>query len=344
MRFTPTTRRALVFLTVLSLLFVFFGPALADDEPQFKLRLAQIHPTDSDYDQRAQSFAKKVFERTEGRIKIDVFSGNMIGDWTEIFDMVQKGTLEMSMAQANANVDPQLNLAYYFPYIATSSEEARKVYGPDGWAYRIIRELWAKNNIQALAVVPIGMAGLSLSSLPEKYAEPGAVHEMKVRVMPMKACEWTYESLGYIPTPIPYTEVHRSLESGVVDGQMGGPPFQAWQFKDVNKVWIQYNDYFESWWFTINMDIWNQIPAVDQYVLLEAAQEESNIQWERADELDEEYRQKLVKEYGWSIVGFSEEELDAIASHVRKTVWPKMEELVGKELMDRIYEESGIKR
>ena len=40
----------------------------------------------------------------------------------------------------------------------------------------------------------------------------------------------------------------------------------------------------------------------------------------------------------------TQEELDAIATHVRKVVWPKMEELVGKELMDRIYKESGIPR
>jgi hypothetical protein len=33
---------------------------------------------------------------------------------------------------------------------------------------------------------------------------------------------------------------------------MGGPPFQAWSFRDVNKVWIQYNDYFEQHWIVIN--------------------------------------------------------------------------------------------
>lgn len=343
MTFTNSTKRIMVCLVTLSLLFAFFGMAAAAD-PQFTMRLAQVHPVDSDYDLRAKSFAQKVFDRTNGRIKIDVFSGGVLGDWTEVFEMVQRGTIEMSMAQANANFDPQLNLAYYFPYIVTNSEEAKKVYGPNGWAYKIIQDLWAKHNIKALAVVPLGMSGVSLNKVPEKFSEPGASHGLKVRVMPIKPCEWTYEALGYIATPIPYAEAYSAIQTGIADGQMGGPPFQAWQFKDVNKVWIQYNDYFESWWFAINMDLWNKLSKEDQNVMLQAAQEESDVQWSRSDAIDEEYRQKLAKEYGWEIVTLSQEQLNAIATHVRKVVWPKLEEIVGKELMDRIYTESGISR
>ena len=343
MKFTATTKKLLVCLVAFSMLAMLLGTALAA-EPQFKMRLAQVHPVDSDYDLRALSFAKKVFEGTDGRIKIDVFSGGTLGDWTEVFEMVQRGSIEMSMAQANANFDAQLNLAYYFPYIVTNSEEAKKVYGPDGWAYKIIADLWAKHNIKALAVVPLGMSGVSLNKVPEKVTEPGASHGLKVRVMPIKPCEWTYEALGYIATPIPYAEAYSAIQTGIANGQMGGPPFQAWQFKDVNKVWVQYNDFFESWWFAINMDLWNKISPEDQAVMLKAAQEESEIQWGRADQIDEEYRQKLVKEYGWEIVTFSQDQLNAIANHVRKTVWPKMEGIVGKDLMDRIYKESGISR
>ncbi len=342
MVFSKISKRILVCLVTLSFLFVFFGVALG--APQFTMRLAQVHPVDSDYDLRAKSFAQKVFERTDGRIKIDVFSGGVLGDWTEIFEMVQRGAIEMSMAQANANFDPQLNLAYYFPYIVTNSTEAKKVYGPEGWAYKIIQDLWAKHNIKALSVIPIGMSGVSLNKVPENYAKPGATHGLKVRVMPIKPCEWTYEALGYIATPIPYAEAYSAIQTGIADGQMGGPPFQAWQFKDVNKVWIQYNDYFESWWFAINMDLWNKLSPEDQAVMLQAAQEESDIQWARAEELDEEYRQKLIKEYDWDVIILSQEELDAMANYVRKIVWPKMEELVGKDLMDRIYKESGISR
>ena len=343
MTFTNTTKRILVSLVALSLLFVFIGAASAA-EPLFKMRLAQVHPVDSDYDLRAKGFAQKVFERTEGRIQIDVFSGGVLGDWTEIFEMVQRGTIEMSMAQANANFDPQLNLAYYFPYIVTNASEAQKVYGPEGWAYKIIQDLWAAHNVNALAVFPVGMAGVSLKEKPADNANPAKAKGLKVRVMPIKPCELTYEALGYIATPIPYAEAYSAIQTGIADGQMGGPPFQAWQFKDVNKVWIQYNDFFESWWFAINMDLWKKLSKEDQEIVMTAANEESLVRWENVAKEDEEYRQKLKAEYGWEIVMLTADQLKACADHVRKVVWPKMEELVGKELMDKVYKESGIER
>jgi TRAP-type C4-dicarboxylate transport system substrate-binding protein len=185
------------------------------------------------------------------------------------------------------------------------------------------------------------MSGVSLKTKPANYAEPGPKN-MKVRVMPIKPCELTYEGMGYISTPIPYAEAYSAIQTGIADGQMGGPPFQAWQFKDVNKVWIQYNDYFESWWIAVNLDLWNKLSPEDQEVLQTAALEESAVQWERAAAEDEKYRQMLKDEYDWEIVILTPEQLTVIADHVRKEVWPKMEDLVGKELMDRIYKESGI--
>jgi TRAP-type C4-dicarboxylate transport system substrate-binding protein len=325
-------------------LLAVFAVSPASAAPQYTWRLAQVHPVDSEYDILAKEFARKVEERSNGRIHIDVFSGGVLGDWTETFEMLSRGSLEMNMAQANSNFDPKLNLVYYFPYLVKDLEEARKVYGKDGWAYKIIQDLWVAHNVQALCVIPVGMAGVSLRNKPANYADPSASKNMKVRVMPIKPCEVTYEAMGYISTPIPYAEAYSAIQTGIADGQMGGPPFQAWQFKDVNKVWIQYNDFFESWWIAINLDLWKSLSPEDQEVLRSVALEQSDIQWVNAAGEDERYRQKLKEEYGWEIVILTPEELTKIADHVRKTVWPKMEELIGKELMDRVYEESGIPR
>jgi TRAP-type C4-dicarboxylate transport system substrate-binding protein len=316
----------------------------ASAAPKYTWRLAQVHPVDSEYDILAKEFARKVEERSNGRIHIDVFSGGVLGDWTETFEMLSRGSLEVNLAQANSNFDPKLNLVYYFPYLVKDLEEARKVYGKDGWAYKIIQDLWEAHNVKALSVVPVGMAGVSLRNKPANYADPAASKNMKVRVMPIKPCEVTYEAMGYISTPIPYAEAYSAIQTGIADGQMGGPPFQAWQFKDVNKVWVQYNDFFESWWFAVNLDLWKSLSPEDQEILQSVALEQSDIQWNNASNTDEEYRQKLKNEYDWEIVILTPDELTKVADHVRKAVWPKMEELIGKELMDRVYKESGIPR
>ena len=62
-----------------------FTAVPASAAPQYTWRLAQVHPVDSEYDILAKEFARKVEERSNGRIHIDVFSGGVLGDWTETF-------------------------------------------------------------------------------------------------------------------------------------------------------------------------------------------------------------------------------------------------------------------
>ena len=51
--------------------------------------------------------------------------------------------------------------------------------------------------------------------------------------------------------------------------------------------------------------------------------------------VDAEYLQRLP-EKGIEVVELSPEELGAIATHIRETVWPALEENLGKELLDSI--------
>lgn len=336
-------RKFLVVCAVL-LCFVFLAPGVSVAAPEHTLRLAQVHPVGSDFDLRAREFAEKIYERTGGRFQINVFSGGILGDWTESFEMLSRGSLEMNMGPANSNFDPKLILGHYFPYLVTSLEEAREFFSYGGWAYNIIRDLWAEHNIKALSVIPVGMAGASMNRLPENYAVPGESTGMRIRVMPIRACELTFNALGFISTPIPFAEAYSAMQTGIVEGQMGGPPFQGYQFRDVNSVWVQYNDYFESWWLSMHLGLWNTLSPEDQEIFMTAAAEVSETQWERSAYVDEHWRTVLREEYGWQIVTLTQEQLDAIAEHVRYTVWPYMEEFIGTELMDRVFEESGIPR
>ena len=45
-------------------------------------------------------------------------------------------------------------------------------------------------------------------------------------------------------------------------------------------------------------------------------------------------RKKLTDDYGVKVVEFTPEQIDAYATFVRETSWPKLEELLGKDLMD----------
>jgi TRAP-type C4-dicarboxylate transport system substrate-binding protein len=331
------------------LLFVFLIASLiisvnsaAFAAPKYRFKMGHPNPANTPYDGTAKKFAKLAGEKTDGRVQVTVFPNNQLGDWTETFELIMRGDVEMGFQCANASYDPKLNFAYYMPYVVRNMEEAKKAYGDGGWALSICKELWEEHGIKALAAYPAGVAGLSLRDMPPAPGDPNVEKKMKIRVMPLKACELTYKRLGYIPTPIPYAETYSAIQTGIADGQMGGGSFQAWSFRDVNKVWVRYNDYFENHFIVINMKIWDSLPEDIQKGLQEAANEASAIRWAQVETEDAHYIKVLQEENGWTIVNLSDEELDACANAIRKDVWPELEEMLGEDLFNKAMNGVGL--
>ncbi len=307
---------------------------------KYKWRLTQVMPVDSDQHQRALAFAEEVKQKTDGRINIQVHSGGVLCDWVECHERVMRGDYELALQPLAPTYDPRLNIGYYMPYLFTNTAEAKEAYKRGGWVFNMVDELLLDQDIKGLALFPMGWAGMTTREEPNGWREMKP-NKMKIRVMPLKACELTYERLGYIPSTIPYNEAFSAIQTGVADGEMGGPPFQGYQFRDIQGVWIQYNDYLEPWWFFMNLKLFNELSEADQKILIEAAEKQVLGRWDYFLKEDEEYRQKL-KDFGLKVLVPTDAELKAFAKAIREDVWPKMEPLMGKTLVDRCRKEVGM--
>ena len=336
--------QVLVGILVVLALVICLAPGCAPSAPaKQEWRLAQVHPVGSDYDLRMVAFADEVREKTDGRIDITVYSGGTLGDWVENNEMVMRGALEMACVPTSPDYDPRLNIAYYLPYVATSYEDARKIYMPAGLIYELSAPMFEGVGLHNLGFLAIGMSGCTLREVPPSPGDPYVAKNMKIRVMPLKMCEACWKSLGYIPTAIPYAEAYTSIATGIVDGEMGGPPFQGYQFRDIQGCWIQYNEFVEQWCWIINKNLWDGLSAADQKIISDAANTQIMGRWDLIEAEDETYRQEM-KDFGLEIIMLTDEELANCAEKVRKETWPLMEGLVGKAIMDQIYAELGIVR
>jgi len=310
------------------------------EQYKYKWRLPQVHPTGSDYDIRAVAFADEVRDKTDGRIDITVYSGGVLCDWIECYERVMRGDFEITMTPIAPTYDPRLNIAYYMPYLFVNTEEAKDAYQRGGWVYNMVHDLLLDQGIKGLAIFPVGWAGITTRVEPDGWREMKP-NRMKIRTMALKTNELTWERLGYIASTIPYAEAFSAIERGVADGESGGPPFQGYQFRDIQGVWIQYNDYLEPWWFYMNLDLWNTLTEEDQLVLLDAAENQVAGRWEVFLQEDEEYRQKM-EEFGLKVIVPTDDELRNFAEAVRKDVWPQLEELMGKTLIDYCRKQVGF--
>ncbi len=312
----------------------------AKGDYKYKWKMAATMPEGDDYDIRAKAFAKEVKERTDGRIDITVHSGGVLCDWVVCYENVMRGDIAMTLTPIAPTYDPRLNIGYYMPYLFTSTEEAKAGYMKGGWVFNMVDDLLEDQGIKGLGLLPIGWAGMTAREVPEGWREMKS-NKMKIRVMPLKACELTWNRLGYISSTIPYSEAFSAISRGVADGESGGPPYQGYQFRDIQGVWIQYNDYLEPWWFMLNLDLFKSLTKHDQDVLLEAAERQVKGRWDYFLTEDENYRKKL-KDYGLKVLIPTDEELKAFAAAIRKDVWPEMEKLMGKTLVDRARKAVGI--
>jgi TRAP-type C4-dicarboxylate transport system substrate-binding protein len=328
---------------VLAILVCFLlVPALTEAQT-YKWRLNQVLPPDSDHDVRAKAFAQEVKDRTNGRIEITVYSGGVLADWVETTEMIMRGAIDMALDPIAPTYDPRLNVTYYIPYVAETMEKAKVVFAKDGFMFKLVNDIIEPMGMKGLGIYPVGSSGCTLSKMPPSPGDPDVPKNMKMRVMPLKLCELTWKRLGYLPTAIPWAEVYPALQTGVADGQMGGPPYQGWTVREVQKVWIQYNDYFEIYWFYMNKKLWDGLSKGDQQILLEAADRQIQGRWNAVKDEDAKYIDEM-KKAGLQIVMLNDAELKKCAEVVRKDVWPEMEKIVGKVVMDKVYEALGMKR
>jgi TRAP-type C4-dicarboxylate transport system substrate-binding protein len=336
-------RRIVIGIALASVLLFGVSAALAAEKAtyHYKWRMPQTMPEGDDQDMRAKAFAKEVKEKTDGRIDITVYSGGVLCDWVECYELIMRGDIEIALSSVAPTFDPRLNIAYYMPYLFTNTKEAKEALKQGGWVYNMVADLLMENGIKGLALFPQGWAGMTSRDEPEGWREMKP-NGMKLRVMPLKACELTWQKLGYIPATIPYNEAFSAIANRIADGESGGPPYQGYQFREVQNVWIQYNDYLEPWWFFMNLDLWNTLTEHDQKVLLDAAQKQCDGRWDFFLEEAEIFKQKM-RDFGMKVIQPKDEVLKGFAQAVRHDVWPQLEDLMSKDLIDLCRKNVGMK-
>ena len=81
----------------------------------------------------------------------------------------------------------------------------------------VMTGLYAEQDITMLAAYPVYFGGIALNV---ENANPASTETngIKVRVPGIKSFQLTGEALGYIPSPIPFSEAFTAVQTGVVDG------------------------------------------------------------------------------------------------------------------------------
>ena len=294
------------------------------------LKISHIRPQGTIVDTELKEFAGNVEKATEGDVKVKIFAASALGDYTTVQERISVGAVDMAVQPAATAASRQMQITY-FPYVAANWKEAKVAYGPGGAIYEAMKELYAKQDITMLAAYPVYFGGVALNRDAVSPGDPNTDKGIKVRVPGIKSFQLTSDALGYISSPIPFSEAFTAVQTGVVDGVIGsGAEGYYASFRDVTKTYVPVNTHFEAWYMVINSETLADLDDEDRAALIKAATDFEAKRWERAEADQGDYEQKLA-DHGATIVKLSDEELAAAAKKVRAEVWPKILNDIGAE-------------
>jgi TRAP-type C4-dicarboxylate transport system substrate-binding protein len=315
--------------------------ALAGLASAADLKMSHVRPQGATIDVELRAFAEQVAAATDGGVTIEIFPASALGDYTTVQERVSVGAIEMATQPAATAADRRMQISS-FPYLANSWAEARAIYGPDGPVRNVMAELYAAQDITMLAAYPVYFGGISLNTEPVTPGDPSQSNGIKVRVPGIKSFQLTGEALGYIPAPIPFSEAFTAIQTGVVDGIIGGGAEGYYaSFRDVTKAYVPANTHFEVWYMIISNFALADLEESEQVALMEAAAEFEAERWTVAEADQSKWEQRLADEVGATLVSLSDAELAAMSAKVRETVWPEVLEDVGVDWGQAILDQIG---
>jgi len=281
---------------------------------------------------------KEIVEKeTEGRIVLDIFPASQLGDYTQVFEEIRRGTIEMGLIFLPSQFDLMLEVGS-LPFLAETGEGMQEQLSPGSVVYDIIEKSLDKLGVNLLRIYGDGFVGVGLAKEPANPFKAGMPKDAMIRVAPLAVYKETAEDLGFRTTSIPYADTYSAIQTGVCDGWIGGSSqINYLSFRDVIKYYVPYNCLFDQTAYIVGKKVWDRISEADQKVILKTVNEQADKSFADSKAEDIEYQKKLA-DFGVTIIPIPEKEMAELAETIRNTTWPKLEKTYGKETLDKIKE------
>ncbi len=218
--FKPRVRYNLISQTVLIALVVAAGPV--SEIGAQTLKIATMAPDGTVWMKKMRQAGADIMKKTEGRVKFKFYPGGVMGSDKSVLRKIRIGQLHggaiTSGALAQIHPDSQL---YGLPLLFRSYKEVD--YVRDRMDEQMVKALEPRGYV-AFGVAESGLAYL-MSRQPVLSIQN--LREQKVWVLEGDVISQTFfEVAGVSPIPLPVSDVHTALQTGLID-TVGTPPIGA---------------------------------------------------------------------------------------------------------------------
>jgi C4-dicarboxylate-binding protein DctP len=325
-------------LAVLCAAGVASAPALA--QQPIVIKFSHVVAVNTPKGKGAEMFKKLAEERTNGRVKVEVYPNSSLFKDGEEMEALQLGSVQM-LAPSLAKFGP-LGVREFevfdLPYMFDNVDDLHKV--QEGVVGKALFKKLESKGIVGLAFWDNGFKDMSAN---KPLRKPEDMKGLKMRIQSSKVLDGEMRSLGALPQVMAFSEVYQAMQTGVVDGSENPPSnFYTQKMHEVQKYLTLTDHGVIEYAVIVNKKFWDGLPA-DIRTALESAMKDATKYSNDIAKKENDDALAAVKASGKTeIITLSPQE---------KAAWKKAmvgvhrenESRIGKETIDAVYKETGFK-
>ena len=165
--------------------------------------------------------AEYVYEKSQGKMRIDIYPSEQLGSERECLELLQIGSLGMTKVSCSVleGFVPSMSVLS-LPFIFRDEAHKFKVLEGDIGRELLLggEEFW----LRGLCFFDAGSRSFYTKDKP--VYQPSDLEGLKIRTQESPTSMKMVQALGGSPTPISWGELYSALQQGVVDGAENNPP------------------------------------------------------------------------------------------------------------------------
>ena len=296
--------------------------------PEFTLKLGHGSQLKSPLQTTGEEFAKRIAEKTGGRVKIEVYGNMQLGQERDMVEGLQLGTVDLTMVSTGplSGFAPGITVVD-LPFLFSSEQHAYKVL--DGEIGQGLLKKLEPKGIVGLAFLENGFRHVTSN---KKIMTPSDLKGVKLRTMENKVHMASFKEMGAAPVPMVWGEVYTSLGQKVIDGQEN--PIHiiyANALWEVQKYVILTGHFYTPYIFAGSKKSLDKLPPDLQQIVRGTAKEMAPFE-RNIIKTDTGMMTDVLKQKGMEIVEVDRKAFQTASQPVYKQFEPQF----GKELIDRI--------
>lgn len=301
-----------------------------DDVIEIKLATIQAKGQ-SVCDAIEEKFIPLVEEKSNGTMKVILYSDGALGNEQQILTSLKNGSIEMTINGAGNELSLE---ALTLPFLFPKFEDAKAVLD-DPVLKDIGADFETNNNLRILAA---GASGFRVFSSKTPIRSIDDFVGLKLRMAEgYPVGIKTAEALKTNIVPLPASEIYISLETGVVDAQENPiGTILGQKIHEVQDYIYMSHHSFSPQMVNINNDFWRSLTEDQKDIIQTSIDEAMDYQWELMV-AEEEEGLEVIRDAGLEVVYPEESDKEQLFDLMAPVYdWYNTENPKGKEIVDKM--------